>query len=187
MEQLRICLGILAWLVFGNTVSGQSHFIARDGMIHFKSDAPLELIEARSEHLSGVLQPESDGFAFSVDIRSFQGFNSPLQREHFNENYLESRRFPRATFTGKIIEDIDFSEPGSYEVRAKGQLEVHGVRQERIIKGRLDIGKDGIRISAAFSVLLEDHQISIPQIVYQKIAEEILVDLNINLRPLEAK
>lgn len=168
-------------------LAAQSHFIAKDGQMHFKSDAPLELIEAGSKELNGVLQPANNSFAFAIAIRSFQGFNSPLQREHFNENYLESRRFPRATFTGKLIEDIDFTVPGIYEVRAKGQLDIHGVKQERIIKGKIEIGADRIRITAAFSVLLEDHRISIPQIVYQKIAEEIAVDMDITLLPAVAK
>lgn len=164
-----------------NLLSAQSYFKAKDGRIHFSSDAPLELIEATSNQLSGVLDPAKGAFAFAVEIRSFRGFNSPLQREHFNENYLESRRFPRATFTGRIIEAIDFSIPGTYAVRAKGQLEVHGIRQERIIKGEMEIAEDRIRIKAGFTILLEDHQITIPQIVHQKIAEEIRVEMEINL------
>lgn len=171
----------------GPAVMSQPHFMAKDGRIHFRSDAPLELIEATSEELSGVLEPSSNSFAFAVNIRSFMGFNSPLQREHFNENYLESRKFPRATFTGRLIENIDFAVPGTYDVRAKGQLDIHGIRQERIIKGKMKIGEDLIRITASFSVLLEEHQISIPKIVYQKIAEEIRVEMDIRLRPAVEK
>lgn len=183
MKNSKIGLLLGALLILGATGYAQNHFIAKNGSVHFTSDAPLELIQATSQTLNGVLDTESASFAFAVDIRSFQGFNSPLQREHFNENYLESRRFPRATFTGRIIEDVDFSAPGNYEVRAKGQLDVHGIRQERIIKGRMEIAPDRIRILAAFSILLEDHQINVPQIVYQKIAEEIQVELDISLLP----
>lgn len=187
MNELRTWVLIGSLLCMGLGVSAQSYFIAKNGQMHFRSDAPLELIEATSEELNGVLQPENNSFAFAIEIRSFQGFNSPLQREHFNENYMESRRFPRATFTGKLIEDIDFSFPGTYEVRAKGQLDIHGVKQERIIKGKMVIGPDRIGITAAFTVLLEDHQIRVPQIVYQKIAEEIEVDMDITLLSVAAK
>jgi hypothetical protein len=176
-----VCLLLVAGL------SAQARYIAENGRMHFKSDAPLELIEATSTKLKGILDTGNGSFAFSVDIPTFQGFNSPLQREHFNENYLESRRYPRATFVGKIIEEVDFFAPGTYEVRSKGILEVHGVKQERIIKGVVSVAKDGISIRSDFTVLLEDHKISIPRIVHQKIAEEILVDMSIFLLPNSEK
>lgn len=187
MKKMKWLIAAVWSLLAGGPMSAQTHFIAQNGFMHFKSDAPLELIEATSRQLNGVFNPAEGTFAFAVDIRSFQGFNSPLQREHFNENYLESKRYPKATFVGRVIENIDFSVPGEYEVRAKGNLEVHGIKQERIIKGKLVISPEGVRISAAFTVLLEDHQISIPQIVYQKIAEEISVDMDILLPPAAAK
>lgn len=151
------------------------------GRIHFTSDAPLELIEARSDQLRGLIDPEKKTFAFSIPMNSFEGFNSPLQKEHFNENYVESRRYPNATFAGKIIEEIDFSQDGQYSVRAKGKLNLHGVERERIIRSDLEIKEGRILINTRFSVLLEDHDIAIPKIVYQKIAEEIVVVLETEL------
>ena len=179
MQGMKTLTGFWACLLLIAPLWGQTHFIGENGNMHFKSDAPLELIEASSTALKGVFNPENGGFAFSVEIRSFQGFNSPLQREHFNENYLESKRFPKATFSGKIIEEVDFYSKGIHEVRAKGILDIHGLKQERIIKGKLSINQEGIGIEARFSVLLEDHQISIPRIVHQKIAKEIMVDMEI--------
>ena len=73
-------------------------------------------------------------FSLKVDVHSFQGFNSPLQKEHFNENYLESDKYPVASFTGKIIEDVDLSADGAYELRTKGTITIHNIPQERIIK-----------------------------------------------------
>lgn len=155
------------------------------GSIQFKSEAPLELIEARSTQLLGAINPANQTFAWSVDVLSFSGFNSTLQREHFNENYLESSRYPKATFAGKIIEKIDFDKDGVYSVRAKGKLNVHGVEQERIIKGQLERKGRKLHISASFSVPLTDHNITVPKIVYQKIAQEILitVDADLVLKP----
>src|SRR5688500_7889636 len=74
------------------------------GSINFTSNAQLELIKASSDKVQGLLDPNNNQFAFAVDIKSFQGFNSQLQREHFNEKYLESEKFPKARFSGKIIE-----------------------------------------------------------------------------------
>lgn len=148
-----------------------------EGSIYFKSDAPLEIIEAKSEKLKGAINTSKRTFAFTIPIRSFEGFNSPLQREHFNENYMESGQFSQATFTGKIIEKIDFSEDGKYTIRAKGKLTIHGVTQERIIKSQLEIKQGKFRVDSNFSVLLDEHQIRVPKIVYQKIAKEIQVKI----------
>lgn len=152
-----------------------------NGSITLKSDAPLEIISAKSSKLRGVIDPTNNSFAWVVEVRSFEGFNGKLQREHFNENYLESERYPRLTFTGKIIEKIDFQKDGSYSARAKGKLFVHGKEQERIIKSQLDIKNGVLRIKAAFDVPLIDHDITIPKIVNQKIAEQINVTVNAEL------
>lgn len=154
------------------------------GNISFTSDAPLELIAAQSDKLQGVIDPEKNTFAFAMPTASFAGFNSPLQQEHFHENYMESQKYPRATFAGNFIEDVSELEPGTHEIRAKGNLQIHGETAERIIKCRVDIAKDGeVKIISDFSVPLSDHRISIPRVVHQKIAEEIMVNVEISLQP----
>ena len=155
----------------------------KEGHIHFKSEAPLELIEAGSTKLKGLIRTEDQTFAFSVANTSFEGFNSALQREHFNENYMESTRFPNCTFSGKIIEPIDFTKDGLYTVRAKGKLAVHGVDVERIIKATLTIKGNTVSVQSEFIVPLQDHNITIPKIVNQKIAEEINVTIDATLLP----
>ena len=147
------------------------------GSISFRSDALMELIKASSTQLKGIFDPAKKQFAFSVNIRTFSGFNSPLQLEHFNENYLESDKFPRAVFEGKIIEDIDFHKDGLYYIRAKGNLTVHGVVQERIIKCELNIKDNEVSLKSNFTVLLADHNITIPKVVHEKLASEIKVEV----------
>lgn len=164
-------------LLLGTAWLGAQHYRAEQGKAHFKSDAPLELIEARSVSMRAVIDAEQRTFAFSVPISSFEGFNSALQWVHFNENYMESNLYPTATFSGKIIEQVDFAKPGTYTVRAKGKLNIHGVEQERIIKSELTVSDAAITVRAAFTVLLDEHDIAIPKIVYQKIAEEIEVNV----------
>ena len=150
----------------------------KDGSVYFKSDAPLELIEARSSKLKGLIDVEKQTFAFSVPSESFEGFNSALQREHFNENYIESDKYPKSTFSGKIIEKINLSKDGEYVVRAKGKLTIHGIEQERIIRSTITVKKGAVSIHSAFTVLLQEHNITIPRVVHQKIAEEISVEIN---------
>jgi polyisoprenoid-binding protein YceI len=120
-------------------------------------------------------------FAFAVNITSFAGFNSPLQKEHFNENYMESNLYPTASFSGKIIEDINFTTDGTYSIRAKGNLTVHGVVQERIIKVELTIKDGKINVASNFTVLLSEHNIPIPKVVHEKLASEIKVEVKAEL------
>lgn len=154
---------------------------ANSGKVSFLSSAPLEKIKAQSTKLYGVMDPSKRVFNFAIPISSFDGFNSPLQKEHFNENYLESQKIPRAFFKGKIIEEVDLSKEGSYTVRAKGMLSIHGVEKEYIIKAKVVSLGNKINIDSNFTVLLKDFGIRIPRVVNQKIAEEIAVTINIDM------
>src|SRR5688572_14789128 len=157
----------------------QGLLIGEQGKASIKSEAPLELIKAESKTLRGAIDPATKSFAFTIRINSFEGFNSEIQQTHFLENYMEHKKYPQATFKGKFIEDIPFDTPGTYSVRAKGNLEIHGVTKERIIRGTLILTENSARVQAHFLVPVADHGIIIPKIVMQKIAEEIDVDIDI--------
>ena len=147
--------------------------------VTFLSDAPLESITASNIRCTGLVDPTARTFGVQVPISGFEGFNSPMQREHFNENYLESREWPTATFAGRVIEDIDLTHPGSYSVRAKGTLKIHGVEQERVVPCTVVVAPEGVRITSSFEVALADHDIRIPRIVQQKIAAVIKVKVDL--------
>ncbi len=108
-------------------------------------------------------------------MKTFEGFNSPFQKEHFNENYLESDKFPTASFSGHIIEEDDFTKDGIYNIRAKGKFIIHGVEQERILQGDLKVKNSVIQLNCTFSVQLSEHDIKIPRIVHEKLASEIKI------------
>jgi hypothetical protein len=162
-------------------MQAQKRFTVTKSQMSFTSNAELEVIKAASAKVQGLIDPTSNQFAFNVDVRSFQGFNSALQREHFNEKYMESERYPKASFSGKIIEPIDYSLDGVYDIRAKGELDIHGQKQTRIIKSKLTIANGVMQIRARFFVPLADHNISIPTIVSQKIATEIEVNFEASM------
>jgi len=176
MTKLQIII-IILMLTSVDMFAQQNIYFARKSKIDFLSDAPLELIKASSNKLQGVIDAEKRTFAFSIPTESFKGFNSPLQQEHFYENYLEAKTYPVSKFEGKIIELIDFTKDGNYSVRAKGKLNIHGVEQERIIKINMRISKGILYADAVFTVLLQDHNITIPRVVFQKIAEVIKVNV----------
>jgi polyisoprenoid-binding protein YceI len=168
-------------LLGGLPAIAQKKYSIQAGSIQFTSNAQLELIKASSDKVQGLIDPATNQFAFTIDVKSFQGFNSELQREHFNEKYMESEKFPKARFSGKIIEQIDLLSDGTHDVRAKGDLEIHGQKQTRIIRSKVTIKNGGVAIESTFVVPLTDHDISIPSIVSQKIATEIEVIFRANM------
>ena len=159
----------------------QSVYEVQKSTITFNSDAPNELIKATSKKLRGLINPAKKQFAFRVEVSSFEGFNSPLQREHFNENYMESFKYPNITFSGKIIEDVDLSEDGKYKVRAKGELNVHGVARDRIIYADVVTRKGSMEVSSDFRVALAEHDIKIPRVVNDKLATEVYITVKMTL------
>jgi len=185
MKSIRILLILLVASVSAFPQSKDKIYVCRNGIISFTSDAPLELIKASNDKLTGVLNAKDRSFSFKVSIKDFEGFNSSLQKVHFNEDYMETELFPNSTFKGKIIEEIDISVPGEYKVRAKGKLSIHGVEIDRIVRCDLIVNNKQISVYVTFTVFIADHNISIPSILNQKIAREISVEVKFTLNPAE--
>jgi polyisoprenoid-binding protein YceI len=161
-------------------VHAQAKLSTKTGKVVFTSSAPLEKIEAISNTLNGAMDLSSNTFAFSIEVKTFTGFNSALQQEHFFENYMETDKFPKATFSGKLIDPIK-SDGTQQKVRAKGALNVHGVIKERIIEVTIIKKGNGFDISSNFNISLNDHNIVIPKVVSQKISESIAVSIQGNM------
>lgn len=155
------------------THSQDKIFKTYNGKINFISVAPLETIKAGSKKLNGIINLSTNNFSFKVNMISFEGFNNPLQKEHFFENYMETEQFPESTFNGKIIEPI--KSQGKQKLRAKGNLTIHGVSNEVLIDVNIDYSNNNLQFDSAFEVLLEDYNISVPKIVRQKISSNIKV------------
>lgn len=155
--------------------------------VSFVSDAPMERITASNRSASGILDIKDRDFVVRIPMRTFVGFNSSLQQEHFYENYLETEVWPNALFEGRIIEAADLSAPGSYSVRAKGRFTLHGIARERIIPCDVVVTPDGLRVTGRFDVLLADHGIRIPRVVQQKLAALVNVKLDLLFVPSPGK
>jgi polyisoprenoid-binding protein YceI len=169
---------ILFILLLGATNADTgSLLICRNATISLFSEAPLENIEARTGTGVSVLNVATRELQFTVPIRSFD-FKKKLMQEHFNENYMESDKYPNAKFKGKFLEEINLEKDGDYPVTVTGELEVHGVKRQRTIKGLMKIRDKKLSLSSTFDVKCQDHNIKIPQIVFQKIAETIRVKVD---------
>ena len=149
-------------------------YLAKDGVISFFSEAPMEDITAINNKVSAVYDKDTKQLVFQLDIKDFI-FPKALMQEHFNENYLESDLYPRSTFTGEVIsQDLQ-------KAIVEGDLKIHGKTNKIKVSGILKKGNNTVNISAKFIVKLEDYDVKIPTIVMYKIAEEIDVEVNIKL------
>ncbi|OLY91470.1 YceI-like domain-containing protein [Cnuella takakiae] len=138
----------------------------------FFSVAPLEDISAVTNEATSSINKNTGQITVRIPIKSFD-FPDELMEEHFNDNYLESDKFPMATFTGKITNPVDWKRLGKIDVTADGVLNIHGVNQQRTIAGSLIVGNNGVQLDSKFKVKLADFNIKIPKLVFQKIAESI--------------
>jgi hypothetical protein len=175
-----IALILLAW--FSNQQAGHDIYVCKNAKINFFSEAPLEDIKAESSKGTSVFNATSGDLAFSVPMRSFQ-FEKSLMQEHFNENYMESERYPNASFKGKLQEKVDVKKDGTYPVNVTGVLDVHGVKQNRTIKGSITVANGNVSMTSGFLVQCKDHRIEIPQLVFKKIAESIQIKVAASYTP----
>lgn len=160
-------------------VSAQQ-WVTRTGEVHFLSETPIEDIEATSKEASVILDLESGRVAAQVPILSFH-FEKALMEEHFNENYMESGTYPKAKFAGTLRDFGGLPESGIVEVTVDGSFEVHGVSVDRPFSGTLEKQGDKVFLNCRFDVRTEDHEIPIPSVVRDNIAEVIAVDIRAEL------
>lgn len=172
----HISMILLAWLGLQNQ-AGQNLYVCKNAKINLYSSAPIEDIKAQSNSGASVFDASAGVLEFTVAIHSFH-FAKSLMEEHFNSDYMESDKFPNATFKGKIDRVIDISKDGLYEITATGDWTVHGVTQKRTIAGKMNINSGIVTLSAEFMVKCADHNIRIPTIVFHHIAESIQVDVS---------
>jgi hypothetical protein len=172
---------ILVVFIAGFTLSGFSQaFVTKTGMIRFYSQAPLEKIEAVNRQVNAAMVTQTGDFVFRVLIKSFN-FEKAMMQEHFNENYMESDKYPEATFLGKItnIKDINFAKEGSYPAVVEGKLTIHGQTQVVKQNGTIEVKRDAATAKAKFSILLADYKISIPNTVVNNISKSIEITVEV--------
>lgn len=182
----------IVWLVFGlvlvfSEISAQSNrYATASGQTSFHSSTPAEDIEAVNQKTQVVLDATTGELAVLMTMRDFD-FPNELMEEHFNENYVESAKHPRATFQGKLDRPVDVSKNGTHELSASGTFTVHGVGRPRTLRGTLTVQDNKIRLDSKFEVALEDHKIKVPRIVFVKIAQIIEVRATYELVPYVRK
>lgn len=172
---------IIALVLIPFAMCAQKFSVEKSTIVFF-SDAIVEDIKATNTKTNALIELISGEIAFDVPIRSFE-FEKDLMKQHFNEKYMETEKFPKAQFSGKL-NDFNKSKSGVQPVVAEGKMNIHGVVKAMKIPGTIEVTADGkIWIKAKFMVRLEDHKIKIPTVVWQNVAEEVEVSLEFLMQP----
>jgi hypothetical protein len=184
---VRLVLCLLLVLVGGGLSSGQAQgkFMTQKGMVSFFSTSIIEDIEAHTEQAAAVLDLQTQQLAFSIPVKSFQ-FKRSLMQEHFNENYMESDRFPKATFKGRVL-DFDASALSKglpQRIAVEGDLTIHGVTRHITVTGGLEQQKGTLLVNAYFNVAPADYNIEIPLLVRENIAKTVGIKVALACEPI---
>jgi len=176
----RFSAYILVYLCIGFSSFGQKYTLDKSS-IEFFSKATIEDIKADNIKSSSLLNIGTGEVVITIPIKSFE-FEKALMKEHFNEKYLESEKYPRAIFQGKFVPNIQHT-IDQQSVTAIGKLTIHGVTREVQLPGTIEWKDSQVLAKASFIVRLEDYQIKIPQILWQNIAEEVSVSVELIYKP----
>ena len=154
------------------------------GQATFFSSAPLEDIEALNSRVAAIFDLNTGQLAFSLLMRDFQ-FRNSLMQEHFNENYAESERYPRARFTGKLVLMPTEGQlrGGPQPVYVQGFLTIHNVKRKVRVPGTLQLRGDELVVTSRFSVAPADYKIRIPALVRNNIAKSIDISIILACQP----
>lgn len=177
---------ILVVFVLTTETTFSQRYITKNAHIWFYSEAPLETIEAHNNNVNAALDIKTGDFVFKVLLKSFI-FEKALMQEHFNENYVESDKFPTSIFKGKVlnVSSINFAKEGTYEADVSGELTIHGITKQVASSGTFTIKSGTIHGKSKFKIEIMDYGISIPGAVAGKIAEEVEINVDMIMKELK--
>jgi polyisoprenoid-binding protein YceI len=176
---MKIKIILFVILGLSQMISAQK-LISKTGQIRIYSHTPMEDVDATNKQVASILDPSTGTMQFSLLVKSFS-FIRALMEEHFNENYMESTKFPKSTFTGKInnLASIDFKKDGTYPTEVSGDLTIHGVTKPVTSKGNIQVSQGIVSAKSKFNVDPKDYNIVIPDLVKEKIAKEIEITVDV--------
>lgn len=179
---------ILTLLLFvAAIVNAQDRYFTKTGKIDFYSKAALEDIQAKNNTVTAVLDTKTGAVQFSVPMKGFE-FEKKLMQEHFNENYVESGKYPKAEFKGSVNNNgaVNYSKDGTYNVTVKGKLTLHGVTKDVEAPGTVKVSGGKLDAASTFNIQLSDYNISIPAVVKDKVSNAIKINVSTQLEPFKS-
>jgi len=179
-----LLLTLLLLLALGRS-HAQNKFMTKTGRISFFSASPIEDIEARNQQVAAVLDFSTSQLAFSLPVKSFV-FKRTLMQEHFNENYLESEKYPKATFTGRFVgfDAATLATAGPHDAQVEGDLTLHGVTRRVQVPASVELKNGQLLAFAIFPVSPADYKIEVPLLVRDHIAKVVSIRVALNCEPV---
>ena len=173
---------LIGLLVLAGHCTVAQKYTADKAFISFFSDAAIEDITAENTKVSTIFNSATGDIVYSVPMKDFK-FAKSLMQEHFNEKYIESEKFPKATFQGKLV-GFEMSKSGPQEARAQGKLTIHGVTKDIDVPGTFEVSGKKVTMKSKFMVKVADYNIEIPQLLFQNIAEQVEVTIDFAYKPM---
>lgn len=177
---IRILL--LAVILLPLNAFSQKRYFSEKSFVSFFSEGVIEEIKASNTRVTSILDLASGEVAYLLSPKDFQ-FDKKLMQVHFNEKYMESEKYPKSSFKGKIV-GFDAANTHLQHVKAQGKLTIHGVTRDIDVPGTLHIEGNTVTLRSKFMVKLEDYNIKVPQIVWQNIAQQVEVTVHFLYRPV---
>ncbi|AXY78714.1 YceI family protein [Paraflavitalea soli] len=164
----------------------QDKFFTKSGRISFVSKGNVETIAAKHKGITCVLDTKTGAVQFAVLMKGFE-FAKALMQEHFNENYVESDKYPKADFKGTIVNnpEVNYTKDGTYAAKVKGTLTLHGVSKEIETAGKVTVKDGKPQLNTELTILLSDYAIKIPAIVKENISNTVVITVDCALEPLQ--
>jgi hypothetical protein len=181
----RIMVLMGTFVLLSVLTQAQDKFFTKSGKISFISKGNIETIAAKHKGITCVLDAKTGAVQFAVLMKGFE-FEKALMQEHFNENYVESDKYPKAEFKGQVVNnsEVNFAKDGVYNTKTKGTLTLHGVTKDVEIPGKLTVKGGKPQLTTEFTILLSDYQIKIPSVVKENISNTVTITVDCGLEPL---
>lgn len=166
-----------------NAVFSQNTYFTKNGLITFEATVPsFEEIKSENNSVSAIFNTETHEVAVLALMKAFR-FKIALMEEHFNENYVESDTYPKATFKGKLVK-FEFSKLSQtpQKIQLNGILNIHNKSKEISTIALVSLKNNSINLTTDFNIKPEDFDVKIPSIVKEKIAKEINIHINLDMQ-----
>ncbi|HVM89747.1 MAG TPA: YceI family protein [Puia sp.] len=167
--------------------NAQDKFFTKSGKVYFNASAKLEKVEATNRTAIAVIDTKTGDLQMAVMMKAFE-FEKALMQEHFNENYVESDKYPKCQFVGQILNNsnVNYAKDGIYDVKVKGKMTLHGKDKDVEANGKIIIEKGKLMMNSDFIIMLSDFNISIPGLVKENISNETKISVDCSLDPLKS-
>jgi hypothetical protein len=179
---MKYTITLVSLLTLNVAFAQTEKYFTRNANITFTSEAPMEKIVSSNKSSNCIINTQTNDIAFKVVIKSFE-FEKQAMQDHFNNDYLQSDKYPNATFEGKIITILDYKKNGKYDVITEGKLTIHGVSNPVKQSGIIEISNGKITLKSTFNIKLSDYGIKVPNDYLKKISNSVAIDINAVLAP----